>query len=239
MLIQALFIVSLAFSGPEALAAPKKKCPFYLAARRQFLDKSFVIAPPRKGSRISKVKVAFFDADSTLRRNKKGGPFVRNPGDVKILKGVAEKLRELNDQGYLVAIVSNQLGVTTGQLSFKQADQNLLQTVMLLREEGAIVHYFDFAESKNFNRKPEGGMADNLERVLAMDFPEPNPVKIDWKNSFMVGDAAYMKGELRPDKTKGNDHTNADRLFAEGIEVKFEEPRYFFGWKKKKTPLFE
>ena len=226
-----IFLALLLVAPSLSVAAPKKACPFYLSARRQLLDRSFVIHPPRKGGKSSYVRVAFFDADSTLRKPKKG-MFVRKPSDVVILPGVVEKLRELNNEGYLVAIVSNQGGIPN-QLSFKDADQNLLKTVTLLREGGAIVHYFDFAEARNINRKPGIGMGTNLETVLKLEYPD-SPVRIDWRHSFMVGDAAYMKGEIRPDGTKGHDFTNTDRLFAEALEIPFEEARYFFGWKKKK-----
>jgi DNA 3'-phosphatase len=200
-------------------------CALYLSGRRQILDSSFVITD-------SKVKVAFFDADSTLRKSKSGKFIVGEPSDVEILSGVVEKIKELNAQGYLIAVVSNQGGVPK-QVSYENADQTLLATLQMIRDQGAVIHYYDFAEGKNENRKPGTGMAKNLQRVLDMDFPEG--VKIDYAQSFMVGDAAYKKGELRPDGTKGNDFSNSDRLFAEAIKVPFEEARYFFGWKKKKV----
>ncbi len=59
--------------------------------------------------------------------------------------------------------------------------------------------------------------------------------KIDWQQSFMVGDAAWKKArDLQPDGSPGNDHSDSDRLFAENIALKhpgfgFFHPRDFFG----------
>src|SRR6188508_2373519 len=59
-----------------------------------------------------KVRVAFFDADSTLRVAKNYTVSANGPKDVNILPFVGPKIAELNAQGYLVAIVSNQGGIS-------------------------------------------------------------------------------------------------------------------------------
>ena len=66
--------------------------------RRQ-LKSDFKISEDRK------VKVAFFDADSTLRITRSGQITPVNPEDVMVLPRVAEKLKKLSDAGYLLAIV--------------------------------------------------------------------------------------------------------------------------------------
>lgn len=171
----------------------------------------------------AKVKVAFFDADDTLRTAKSGGPSASGPDDVLILPNRAAKLRELNRQGYFVAIVSNQGGIPK-RVSLENADLALLRTVALLGEQGATVDYLDFADKWDEDRKPEVGMATRLNEFLKKKFG----AGIDWENSFMVGDAAYKKGEVQPDGEPGDDFTNSDRLFAENLKIEFFDAEEYF-----------
>ena len=54
----------------------------------------------------------------------------------------------------------------------------------------------------------------------------------DLDHSFMVGDAAYKKGDQRPDKLDAIDPSNSDRLFAENLGIAFYEASPYFGWMK-------
>ncbi|MCB9073759.1 MAG: HAD-IIIA family hydrolase [Bdellovibrionaceae bacterium] len=195
--------------------------------RREFLTQDLL-------QQNGMIKVAFFDADSTLRVSKSGLPSANGAYDYIILPGVAEKIHELNQEHFLVVIISNQAGIPK-YITLDQANAALSNMIQDLRRLGAQVDYYDFAELDNEDRKPGIGMAVRLEELL-----EKRGLQIDKRRSYMVGDSAYLKakpgkdipGEIRPDGRPGFNFSNSDRLFAENYGIAFFEPQYFFGWIK-------
>lgn len=174
------------------------------------------------------IKVAFFDADSTLRVSKSGSVSANGSDDFEILPGTIQAIKQLNADGYFVAIVSNQAGIPK-YVSLETADRALQNLVIEFAAQGATIHYYDFSESYDDMRKPNVGMAILLEQKLKQAFGEVT--QIDRNHSFMVGDAAWKKGELRPDNRDGFNVSNSDRLFAENFKIEFKEPADFFGWR--------
>lgn len=202
-----------------------------LAARAEDLSRRLILGdtiPQKDGN----VKVAFFDADSTLRVSKSGSPSANGPDDYIILPGVAAKLSELNKSGFLVVIVSNQAGIPKF-ISFADANAALSNMIKDLAAKGARVDYYDFAELADNDRKPGTGMGERLEEIL-----KNKGLKLDKANSLMVGDSAYIQAnpkkgiqaETRPDGRPGFNFSNSDRLFAQNYGIAFKEPQDFFGW---------
>jgi DNA 3'-phosphatase len=198
--------------------------------RRRALTK--FVAPKR-----GRVKIAFFDADSTLRVARGGGPTADHAGDIALLPGVAAKVKAMASKGYLIAIVSNQAGVEAGYISHTIAQAALRNTAKLLADAGAPVHYFDYAAKKDRNRKPNATMGQRLAGKIAKRYGK----QIDWRRSIMVGDAGYKRGvDTRPDGKPGDDFSNSDRRFADNLRkarrspkgLTFHHPREFFGWNK-------
>lgn len=183
--------------------------------------------------RHDQIRVAFFDADGTLRPSIKPGQPPQSPKEVVLLPGVASKMREKAKEGFLVAIVSNQAGIPR-YVSLEKAEQTMAKTAELLERQGAHVDYFDFAENYDEDRKPEAGMARRLEDILKKEL---GVIGIDREHSFMVGDAAWMRAskngpaETRPDGRPGFNHSNADRLFAANFDIPFQEAADFFEWR--------
>jgi len=225
------FIMALLFFPGTFIEAAGEQIP----TQRREIAASFRPAPDQK------VKVAFFDADSTLRVAPSGSVSANSATDVAILPMVAPRLAELEKQGFLIAVVSNQLGVAKGYVTLETADGGLKTMIAHLASHGATIHYYDFAEAEDANRKPEPGMANRLEALVQSKFG----VTIDWEKSFMVGDSAWKKGaDLEPDGQPGSDFSNTDRLFAESVAklhpgFTFQHPRDFFGWKKFSITNFE
>lgn len=194
------------------------------------------------------IKVAFFDADSTVRVAPSGSVSANTPTDVRILPNVPEVLQMLNENNYLIYIVSNQGGVNSGNITCDIADGALNFTTQEIIRLGGAVHGYDFAENSDDMRKPNDGMAKKLEQILKQHFGEK--ARIDKINSFMVGDSAFKKegknnsADERMDfKTltiaKGTHFSNADRLFAQTYGIHFYEPTDFFGWRNLGVDVLE
>jgi DNA 3'-phosphatase len=199
--------------------------------KRRKIDPSFKVPESRK------VRVAFFDADSTLRISRSGSPSANSATDVVLLPGVAAEIARLVAEGYLVVIVSNQGGIPKF-ISLENADAALMRTRELTLKENsqARFHYHDFAEFDDGNRKPGIDMALRIESELKKEFGAD--VEVDKEGSFMVGDSAYKApsgnraGDLRPDGRRGFDFSNSDRHFAINYGIPFFEPQFYFGWIK-------
>lgn len=192
-----------------------------LKARREL---SF--ACPKKSDPI---KVAFYDADSTLRVSKKNAVSATSVDDVDILPFAAKHMKAMNKSGFLVAIVSNQGGVAAGKTSYAVAEGALLTTAKKLARLGAQVSYVDFAEADDENRKPKTGMADLLDTLLQKKCGRG----FDRSLSTMTGDSGYKEhvDGPHPDGRPADDFSNSDRLFAENVGIPFAEPTDAFGWR--------
>jgi DNA 3'-phosphatase len=218
-----IFLLSTTFS-----LAQDRECP---SRTRRVIDPSF---RPRI---INMIKVAFFDADSTLRVSLQGAVSPNTPRDVKLLPYMTKKINDLKNQGYLIYVVSNQGGVEDKIINCATADGALKYAVDLIRAEGAIIHGYDFAEFKNRDRKPDIGMASKLEKILKNKFG--STAQIDKQQSIMVGDSAYKKQiDITPEGKLGTHFSNSDRLFAENLGISFLEPAVFFGWREFGIDVF-
>ncbi len=175
------------------------------------------------------VRIAFFDADNTLRHARSGKPSPHGKADLVVHHSCFCKLKELSEAGFLLAVVSNQAGIELGHISRAEVEEAMQETLRIFADKGIQFNYYDYAELYNDDRKPEAGMAWRLERQLQMA-----GFSVNWAESFMVGDAAWKRGhDCRPDGTPGEDHSNSDRRFAETIALKhpgfgFFHPADFF-----------
>lgn len=185
-----------------------------------------------------KVKVAFFDADSTLRVSKIYSVSANGPKDVAILPFVGPKIGELNQQGFLVAIVSNQLGIQQKKVEEGVARAALMYTASQIGRLGGRIDWIGYAPADDENRKPGIGMANQVIAAVKAKCQKD----VDLGASFMVGDSGYTRGKdgPHPDGRPADDFSNADRGFAQNLFFlgedsvdarHFQEPTDFFGWK--------
>ena len=77
---------------------------------------------------------AFLDRDGTIIRD---ANYIRNPADVEVLPGVAAALRELNERGVAVIVVTNQSGIARGMLTTRDYEAVTERLDTLLGAEGA------------------------------------------------------------------------------------------------------
>jgi DNA 3'-phosphatase len=221
--------------------------PTRYPAERRVIAKSY--APPASGP----IRVAFFDADSTLRVAPSGKVSANSLTDVAVLPLVAKGLLQAEKDGYFIAIASNQGGVQAGFITLEIAQGALVYTCSQLSRLGTTVHWIDFAEGDGEDRKPDIGMAKRVAATLKEKYGR----EVDWKNSMMVGDSGWSKknGETDYDGNPGEDISNSDRLFAEKAAsvfghvkpeemahrefFKFYHPKDQFHWKRYGVKNFE
>ncbi|GAB4284052.1 MAG: hypothetical protein Kow0029_30450 [Candidatus Rifleibacteriota bacterium] len=175
------------------------------------------------------IPVAFFDADNTIRTTRSGKPSPHGKHDVRIFRETSTKLKDLINQGYILAIISNQAGIEKGYITYPEVEEAFQETLRLFAEEQVFFNYYDFAEKKDENRKPDIMMALRLEKKLKLA-----GLDVAWEKSFIVGDAGWKRNrDVQPDGTPGTDHSSSDRIFAANISKKhkgfaFFHPKYFF-----------
>ena len=127
-------------------------------------------------------KAVFLDRDGII--NREIGDYVYNVDDFVLNETIADAIKLLKENGYLVIVVTNQGGISKG--IFSMADFAEVNGYMLseLEKEGAMVDEVYFCPhhpdvTKCLCRKPEPLM---IEKAIAR-------FGIDRENSYMIGDA--------------------------------------------------
>ena len=139
----------------------------------------------------NKQKAVFLDRDGTI--NKYNG-FVKNPDELELIPGVASAIKRLNEEGYLVIVVTNQPVIARGDTTVEGLTEIHNKMETLLGNEGAYVdaiYYCPHHPHKGYEgevpelkiecncRKPKPGML----LQAAHDF------NIDLSESYMIGDS--------------------------------------------------
>lgn len=233
MRLNTLEIVLALVLATQAVAEPIKLDHTKHPITRRTLRQGF------KAPESGPIKLALFDADSTLRVSLSGTPSANHDRDVMLLPQVAQRILDLNEQGFVVGIVSNQAGIPK-HVSLEQSAGAISYCIHLLNERGATVDYFDIAENRDRFRKPDTGMGNLCAQVVTFSTGR----EIDWANSIMVGDSAWTPDQIQPDGKPGIDHSSADRGFAENLEkehpgFKFIYAAVFFGWNEYGVRRFD
>lgn len=84
-------------------------------------------------------KAFFLDRDGTI--NKDTG-YISDPEKMILLPGAAEAIKIMNDEGYLVIVISNQSGVARGYYDISVAEKTNQKLNELLQKEGARIDGF-------------------------------------------------------------------------------------------------
>ncbi|KAF2872513.1 polynucleotide kinase 3 phosphatase-domain-containing protein [Massariosphaeria phaeospora] len=174
-----------------------------------------------------KRKVAAFDFDSTLITSASGKRFGRDATDWKWWHGsVPGKLRSLYEDGYLVAVLSNQGGISLkGDPKTVKSDQKRLADFKA--KVDAVLAQLDLpcvsvyaATGRDQYRKPRAGMWHELLEDYDLEAADAADVAA----SFFVGDAGGR--DAVPGMSK--DHSCVDRDLAANIGISFRTPEEFF-----------
>lgn len=161
------------------------------------------------------LKIAAFDLDSTLITTRSRAKFPKSATDWRLLNSrVSTNLAELNAQGYIFVIFTNQAGVGNGRITddFIRTRLEGITTAMKV-EAGVYV-----ATGKDHYRKPGTAMWDLFVQTIG------GVNRIDAKGSFYVGDAAGRPE--RPGAAK--DFSDSDLRFSVNIGLQFRTPEQHF-----------
>ena len=154
-------------------------------------------------------KVAAFDLDDTLITAAAGGKWAKSATGWKWWDvSVPAKLKQLNNDGYLVVIISNQ-----GNMSLKENAKSLqkdtvsfvnfkAQVTAILRQLDLPISVYAATEQDKY-RKPRIGMWQEM----LDDYDLEGDGSVDLGQSFYVGDAA---GRAKTGKRR-KDHACSDR----------------------------
>jgi len=130
-----------------------------------------------------------------------------DPGQVELLRGVAESLKRLQDAGYLLCIVSNQQGIGLGYFGYRDFIDGNRKLLRLLGKEGIAIRKIYFCPHSLGEpcdcRKPAPGLILKALRDLNAA-PE---------NAFVIGDSI-------------EDMEAASAAGCSGLYVGPDHPRY-------------
>ena len=138
----------------------------------------------------NKQRAVFLDRDGTI--NKYVG-FLRSADDFKLLDGVAEAIRKINESGYLAIVVTNQPVIARGEVSIEELEEIHNKMETLLGSEGAYLDGIYYCP-----HHPDKGFAgERPEYKIDCDCRKPKPgmllkaakdMNINLAESWMVGD---------------------------------------------------
>lgn len=129
------------------------------------------------------MKVIFLDRDGVINEYPGDGKYVTRWEEFKFIPGSKQAIREFNQAGFKVFVISNQAGVSKGIYSFQDLQVITRKMIASLKKEKAHldgVYYCPHQEKDNCNcRKPKDGL---LKKALS-------EFRIKPKISFFIGDS--------------------------------------------------
>lgn len=174
--------------------------------------------------KIKDKKLYIFDKDGTLTLTKNGYPCPSKPGETFLLPNVFDKISSLHKDNKLIAVATNQGGVSHGYMEEMDAWMVLKELRGFLSiDEIAVSFYEKTGKYKDYyldKSKPDPGMIYELMKKLFVD---------NRSDVLMIGDGFV------------------DKFAAENAGVDFMFAHEFFGWNKSMvkrtehgyTPQFE
>ena len=178
-----------------------------------------------------KKKLLSFDLDDTLITFGKSGKS-KSPNKTKEvpykftfdLNKVKSKLDEYQKNDYILAVFSNQNGITQGHIKESEFKEKI-DKIFTQELKYPIITFF--AKEKDYYRKPCIGMFDLFQKKFN------NDILLDINECIFVGDAA---GRKKSNTYKRNDFSNSDYKFALNCGFKFFTPEEFFLNEKSDYP---
>ena len=128
----------------------------------------------------------FLDRDGTINEE---ADYLTSPDGIRLISGSADAIRDANNLGLKVIVITNQSGIARGLLTEQQLSEVHNSLVAKLRDRGAHIdaiyycpHHPEFGPAQYRMecdcRKPNTGMLDRAVKEF----------NIDLKKSFIIGD---------------------------------------------------
>ena len=137
----------------------------------------------QKGMVFIMEKAVFLDRDGTINVEKR---YLYKPEDFEFIDGASEAIKQLNQLGYKVIVISNQSGIARGFYTITDVSKLHNHIDHELKKHGARIdayyfcpHHPDYGPKCNC-RKPETGLIEKAVQDFYIDLTE----------SWMVGDKA-------------------------------------------------
>jgi D-glycero-D-manno-heptose 1,7-bisphosphate phosphatase len=132
---------------------------------------------------LRKAPAIFLDRDGTINVEKH---YLHRIEDWEWITGAAESIRQFNQAGFKVIVVSNQAGIARGMYARYDVDRLHVHILKDLQKHGAAIdafyycpHHPEYGEGRNcVCRKPSPNMLYHAATALS----------IDLSNSWMIGD---------------------------------------------------
>jgi histidinol-phosphate phosphatase family protein len=132
-------------------------------------------------------RALFIDRDGTINRD---CPYCHSVSQLEIYPDIPGIIREYNDKGYIVVVVSNQSGIGRGYFTKDECDTFNEEIRRRLKESGAGIDAFYYCphrpEENCRCRKPGTGLVEKASRDLS----------IDVNGSFVIGNDDTIDGEM-------------------------------------------
>jgi D-glycero-D-manno-heptose 1,7-bisphosphate phosphatase len=170
------------------------------------IKNSVTYATPERGRVLQGSRLVFLDRDGTLIENV---PFLNAKTRVKLLPGVGEGLRLLQERGFLLVIVTNQQGIGLGYFSYDDFVAVNSEMLRQLSPYGVMISKFYFCphplSEQCACRKPGPGM---IERGLAEYQAKASECYLigDSESDVIAARAAGCKGILIGSEPGGRHH---------------------------------
>lgn len=130
-------------------------------------------------------KAVFLDRDGTINIEKE---YLFKPEEFEFTPGAAEAIRSLNQDGYLVVVVTNQSGVARGYYAEEDVARLHHHVDELLKARGARVDAWYYCPHHITGRAPYNVACDCRKPLPGMLQQAAAEHAIDLSSSWMVGD---------------------------------------------------
>lgn len=154
---------------------------------------------------LTNKKIAAFDLDDTLIKPKNKQKYSKTSDDWELYdQSVKMKLRKYVKEGYHIVIISNQKGISRGEIKVEDWQKKLEDLQVLL---GIDINVF-CAPKENLYRKPKTTLWDQFIKGCRI-------------TSFYCGDAAGLPKRKINDLEIPKDFSDSDLKFAVNLNIKF------------------
>ena len=153
-------------------------------------------------SLVNKQKAIFLDRDGTINRYV---GFLRDIDSFRLLPGVGEAIKKINESGYLAIVVTNQPVIARGELTREQLSEIHKKMETLLGEEGAYIDGLFYCP-----HHPDGGFEGEITKYKVkcncrkpkpgMIFDAAHKYNINLSESWMIGDS---ENDIKAGKAAG------------------------------------